>query len=162
MHLNTTAAVSTQATAYDATPTSSVINYGNDTGVNASSNTYIAYLWRSVQGFSKFGSYVGNGNADGPFVYTGFKPAFFMTKGVVTGGYYNHDIDMNPGNPASVVLSANDGGTAADNGSVPFDILSNGFKPRTTVNNASGTTYLYMAWADAPLVNSNGVPCNAR
>ena len=166
MHLNTTAAVSTQAAAYDATPTSSVINYGDDAGVNASSNTYIAYLWRSVQGYSKFGSYTGNGDADGPMVFTGFRPAWLMIKATgATQGWEIWDNKRTTYNGSGKILAANS--TAAERSNATWaalDFLSNGFKPRynDALNNTDGSTYVYMAFAEAPLVNSEGVPCNAR
>ena len=171
--LDTDSAVTTQATAYDAAPTSSVINYGNDNGVNGSSDTYVAYLWRSVQGFSKFGTYQGNDNADGTFVYTGFRPAYVLVKRTDSAVAWNHYDNKR------ILFRATSSGygynTAVDMRMYPntngdeenytsLDILSNGFKIRinNAYLNASGGTYIYMAFAEAPFVNSNGVPCNAR
>jgi len=166
MHLNTTATVSTQATAYDATPTSSVINYGNDTGVNGSSNTYIAYLWRSVQGFSKFGQYIGNGaDPDGPYVYLGFSPQLVIIKRTdSTDDWKMHTKKVEVHNPLNQSVKANSDVTEATESDHDIDFLSNGFKLRenNSAFNADGGTYVYMAWADSSFVNSNGVPNNAQ
>ena len=163
LFLDSTSAESSQAAAYDAAPTSSVINYGNDNAVNGSSDTYVAYLWRSVQGFSKFGSYTGNGNADGPFVYTGFRPAFVLQKNTsATQGWQLQDNKRLGYNPNNYLLQPHV--DQAESALQRVDLLANGFKVRTTDagQNSSGATYIYMAFAEAPFVNSNGVPCNAR
>jgi len=146
----------------DTAPTSSVFTVGGDNGTNGSSDNMISYLWTEKQGFSKFGSYTGNGNADGAFIYTGFRPAWVMIKGTaadLSWTIYDNKRGYNPDN-AYLLGDAND----AEASDKDIDILSNGFKPRTS-NSAVGTdgnTYLYMAFAEAPFVNSNGVPCNAR
>ena len=164
LQLNTgSAQIDTSSEGTVTAPTSSVftVNYRGEYGNNG--QNYIAYCFAEKTGFSKFGSYTGNGNADGSFIYTGFKPAFVMHKRYSsTGGWYIHDTSRNPFNVSNNVLVANDTGSESAHGSVPFDILSNGFKFRTTVNNASGSNYLYMAFAEAPLVGSNNVPANAR
>ena len=149
----------------DTAPTSSVFSVGTDNGANGSSDAMITYLWSEKQGYSKFSSFVGNGNADGTFVYTGFKPAFVLVK--VTDDNDNwHIIDdkRNPYNPMDGHLFPNDTWADTTHSSYVFDMLSNGFKPRSDNNafNASGKSYIYMAFAEAPFVNSNGVPCNAR
>ena len=129
--------------------------------------TVICYAFAEKQGYSKFGSYVGNGNADGPFVYTGFKPAFVMIKPNVAGR--NWQIIDNTRDPHNAMdrwlqpnLSASefDGSTA----SVYMDFLSNGFKLRTdNVSwNQSGQTIIYMAFAENPFVTSTGIPTTAR
>ena len=148
----------------DTAPTSSVFSLGTGNQTNRSGDSYIAYLWSEKQGFSKFGGYTGNGNADGPFIYTGFRPAMVIIKWVSGSNRWvisdnKRDID----NPVIGELNP-DASTAEDTASTPFDFLSNGFKIRRTgdVFNNSGGTYIYMAWAEAPFVNSNGVPCNAR
>jgi len=131
--------------------------------VNESSDSYIAYLWSEKQGFSKFGSYATNNNADGPYIFTGFSPAFVMLK-VASGNTGGWDIyDNKRGfNPNEEVLQAN--ASSAEASSDAIDLLSNGFKIRNTTGNqnGSGDTIIYMAFAEAPFVNSNGVPCNAR
>ncbi len=150
----------------DTTPTSSVFSVGNHTGVNASGATYIAYCFAEKTGYSKFGSYTGNGNANGTFIYTGFKPAFIMyKKSSGTGRWTMEDNKRDPFNVATHGLEAN-GSTAENTGSNYWDVdlLSNGFKFRTTEQetNQSGQTFIYMAFAAAPLVGTNNVPCTAR
>ena len=165
MFLNATNAVSGASSGYwnDTSPTNSVFSLGTDGGVNQSSTGYVFYLWRSVQGFSKFGFYSGNGNADGTFVYTGFRPATVILKNTSgTNGWEMRD-NKRPGYNLSSGTLAPQSSDAETTGE-GIDILSNGFKCRASGNgqNGSGNTYIYMAWAEAPFVNSNGVPCNAR
>ena len=162
LFLDTTSAISTQANAYDATPTTSVINYGNDNAVNGSDDTYVAYVWRSVQGFSKFGSYKGNANANGTFVHVGFRPAFVLLKNSTGANGWEMRDNKRPGynlSSGTLAPSSSDAETTGEG----IDILSNGFKLRASGNGQNGdNTYMYMAFAEAPFVNSNGVPCNAR
>ena len=157
----------------DTSPTSSVFSVGpsgaNGDVVNADGENIITYLFTEKQGFSKFGSYTGNGHAtNGPYVYTGFQPAWIMVRRAVGGtgnwmvvdnkrpGYnqednYKYDFKIN--------------NTDAERTSVTSaDFFSNGFKVRTdsTDWNTDGHTYVYMAFAHAPFVNSEGVPCNAK
>jgi len=154
----------------DTNPTSSVFSIGTQGDLNSSEgSTYMAYLFTSIQGFSKFGSYTGNGHAtNGPYVYTGFQPAWIMVRRAVGGtgnwmvvdnkrpgynhkDYYKYDFKINNNDAErSSVTSA--------------DFFSNGFKVRTdsTDWNTDGSTYIYAAFAKAPFVNSEGVPCNAR
>ena len=147
-------------------PTNQVFSVGVDSGINGSGYTYVAYCFAEKTGYSKFGSYVGNGNADGTFVYTGFKPAFVMTKKTSgTSSWDMHDTKRDTFNVATKHLLAEDAG--AEGSTVVLDILSNGFKFRTSNGdrNASGATYIYMAFAEEPLVansGSNGVPATAR
>ena len=153
----------------DTDATSSVFTLGTNSEMNGDAETYIAYVVGSVKGYSKIASYKGNGNADGPFVYTGFKPAWVMVK--KTSG--SHDWYIQYGNttfdgvsqavnPVKHSLIANSSGAKATENSMDF--LSNGFKLRTSGNghNTSGDTYLYMAFAQNPFVNSNGTPSNAH
>ena len=124
----------------------------------------IGYLWSEVQGFSKFGSYTGNGNTDGPMIWTGFRPAFLMVKkSSGTGNWVMSDNKRSVFNRVQNTLYANVTNAELTDG-VYFDLLSNGFKIKdaSSANNTSGGTYIYMAFAEAPFVNSNGVPCNAR
>jgi hypothetical protein len=149
-------------------PTSSVFEIFSSTSaaINASGGTYIAYCFAEKKGYSKFGSYTGNGNADGPFIYTGFKPAWFLLKNVSAAGYnwYIMDNKRDPHNPLGNLLLANTSSTTNTVSSERFDLLSNGFKVRRNDNgsNTSGSTYIYMAFAESPFVNSKGVPTNAR
>ena len=146
-------------------PTSSVFTVNFDGGTNREGgNTMMAYCFADVPGFSKIGSYTGNGNADGTFNYTGFKPAWVMIKNTSSGGsnwriFDNQRLGYNVNN---ATLYANLSNAEADETSI--DLLSNGFKMRTTTNdlNGSGQTYVYMAFAEAPLVSTNGIPATAR
>ena len=131
--------------------------------VNASSEKYIAYCFADVKGYSKIGSYTGNGNADGTFVYTGFKPAWVMVKRTdAAADWFIRDNKQDPENVMNEYLSPN---TTATSGNLDsFDFISNGFKIRNSNNawNGSGNTYIYLAFAESPFVNSKGVPNNAR
>ena len=147
----------------DTTPSSTVWTMGSGATVNYNGRTFVAYLFSDIQGYSKFGSYTGNGNADGTFVYTGFRPAFFMVKRTdSTNDWYIVDNKRLGYNVDNNLLFPNL--TTADNTGDYVDILSNGLKNIGTDSgwNASGATYVYAAFAEAPFVNSEGVPCNAR
>ena len=149
------------------TPTSSVFSIGTLGNVNTSSNNYIAYCFAEKTGYSKFGSYVGNGNADGTFVYTGFKPAFLMVKRTnATENWYMKDNKRDPYNEMNQSVLYANGNAAQDTGGAWLrgDAVSNGFKIRIndTSSNGSGSTYIYMAFAEAPLVGTNDIPCTAR
>ena len=176
-HKNTTAPETerlflsgTQATLDNATffndtaPTTSVFSVGTSSDINGNTNSIISYVFAEKQGYSKFGSYTGNGNADGPFIYTGFRPAFLITKrtdGVAGWSVKNNKTD--PENPVDRALFANATDAEATDQYI-IDFLSNGFKIRDASAgvNGDGSTYSYAAFAEAPFVNSNGVPCNAR
>ena len=144
-------------------PTSSVFSVGTDTGANGNGNSLICYLFSEIKGYSKFGSYTGNGNADGPFVYTGFLPAFVMWKRTdAANDWMMGDNKITTFNPKDGMMRANL--TNAELSTNPVDFLSNGFKIRLSgnaFNNSSGT-YFYMAFAESPFVNSKGVPNNAK
>jgi hypothetical protein len=153
----------------DTEPTSSVFSVKDSGETNNSSQTYIAYLFAQKQGFSKFGSYTGNGNADGTFVYTGFKPAFIMFKETGnTSNWTMYDTKRIGFNQLNYVLVANANAAEWDaNADHYIDILSNGVKFRgTSVHlNRSGGSYIYMAFAENPFVTSpdNGsVPATAK
>ena len=145
-------------------PTSSVITIAQNASVNFQGHNYIAYCFAEKQGYSKFGKYVGNGNLNGPFVYTGFKPAFVMIKR--TDSSANWDMftgEISTFNIVSDRLRANLA-DAEQTGIDRLDFVSNGFKIRNTntTGNISGGTYIYMAFADNPLVTSTGIPTTAR
>ena len=164
MELNTEAAREDNAIWNDTGPTSSVINFTDHGAVNQSGETYVAYSFAEVQGYSKFGKYIGNGNANGPFVYTGFKPAFVMQKRTDdVGGFNMVDNKRNVFNVADRRLFANVA-NAESTTKTAFDFLSNGFKLRdsNTSLNASGSTYIYMAFAENPFTTSTGIPTTAR
>ena len=143
-------------------PTSSVFTLGTSGHVNDISNI-IAYCFAEKKGYSKFGSYTGNGNADGTFIYTGFKPAFILQKRVdATSNWHIFDIKRDTYNSMNKYLLPNDNGAESTAGA--WDFLSNGFKIRSLDNwqNQSGGSYIYMAFAKAPLVGTNGVTAKAR
>ncbi len=144
-------------------PTSSVFSIGTSGSVNSSGTEYLAYCFADVKGYSKFGTYTGNGNADGTFVYTGFKPAFVLLKNITDASDWNMKDSKRPGyNQINDILYPNLNNAEEHGGDI--DIVSNGFKIRTTAANTndSGSTYIYMAFAEAPLVGSNGVTAKAR
>jgi len=148
---------------YNTAPTSSIFYVGSDGATNASGGTYVAYCFADVQGFSKMGSYTGNGNADGAFIYTGFKPAFILLKNTGTARHWQiYDSKRIGYNVANYRQPANTYGTEETN--VNIDILSNGFKARSTDGdvNENGKTYIYMSFAGEPLVSTNGTPATAR
>ena len=163
INLEDTAAAAT-STAYwnDTAPTSSVFSLGTGGDFNNGSRTYVAYCFAEKQGFSKFGSYIGNGSADGTFVYTGFKPAFIMVKSTGTESWYTYDNKRTTsgGNEVDKYLLPNQ--NIAEGTFGAWDFLSNGFKARQnwSGNNSSGVTYIYMAFAEQPLVGDN--PATAR
>jgi hypothetical protein len=134
-------------------PTSTVFSIGTAfAGVNASGSTHVAYCFAEVAGYSKFGSYTGNGSADGPFVYTGFRPAFFLVKKSDSGSESWVVVDnvRNTSNVMNNLLLPNTSG--AEVAATYIDALSNGFKCRESFSslNASGGTYIYMAFAQNP------------
>jgi hypothetical protein len=131
--------------------TSSVLNIGSNSDMNASAGTYVAYCFAPIAGYSAFGSYTGNGSTDGPFVFTGFRPAFIITKRTdSTSDWQLMDTSRSTYNVASTALFPNT--TDADTSGYSKDFLSNGFKIRDSGAslNASGGTYIYMAFASAP------------
>ena len=144
----------------DTEPTSSVFTVNTHTIVNGNTNNMIAYCFAEVDGYSKIGSYEGNGNADGPMVYTGFRPAWIMIKRTnTTGGWHIHDSARNTGNltETMVVLSANNNDAEYAHVNYQTDFLSNGFKLRNTTNewNGDGDTHVYMAFAEQPFKYAN-------
>ena len=147
-------------------PTSSVFTLGSDTQVNTDNSTNVGFCFAEKQGFSKFGKYVGNGNSNGPCVWTGFRPAFIMFKPIGESSDWTIcDTKRNTHNPtADSTINANLT-TGDHDGGMDFDILSTGFKVRNanTDNNSSNSAgIVYMAFAEQPFVNSKGVPANAR
>ncbi len=161
--LDGTSAYNSSTVLFTADSTSTVFKVGTDFSVNGGYN-YIAYCFANVQGYSKFGKYVGNGSANGPFVYTGFKPAFVMIKRAdSTSNWQMKDSARNPSNLADKTLFANV--TQSEYSTFYFyDLLSNGFKVRGTDAelNDSGGSYIYMAFAENPFVTSTGIPTTAR
>jgi hypothetical protein len=149
-------------------PTSTNITVGGaSVNTNADNGTYICYAFSPIQGYSKFGKYVGNGNADGPFIYTGFKPRFIMIKSTTaTGSHVIWDSKRSPFNGMDDYLVAAEADAEGTNGIFTIDALSNGFKIRNTGTNnglnQNATKYVYYAFAENPLVTSTGTPTTAR
>ena len=169
LRLNTNEQVDTSGTIwYNTEPTSSVFSVGTASAVNGNGNNYIAYCFTPIQGYSKFGSYTGNGLSDGSFVYTGFKPAFIMCRFTGSGNGYDWIMYDNKRpssiNPTSNIVEANTSDTENTDSNFKCDFLSNGFKFRGTESNVNDTSasYLYWAFAEAPFVGTNNIPCTAR
>jgi hypothetical protein len=157
MTLNTTDGANTDSTVFNNTaPTSSVFSLGTDTFANANGGTYVAYCFAAVAGYSSFGRYTGTGSSDGAFVYTGFRPRYVMfMRTDTTGGAAMVDSSRDPFNVAGQMLYAY--GTDAEGTNPYCDLVSNGFKVRGTslFMNASGGTYIYMAFAESPFNYAN-------
>jgi len=167
MRLNNNNAFATASTYWNNTsPTSSVFTAGTTGNINGSGVSYIAYCFAEKQGFSKMKSYTGNGNADGTFVYTGFKPAWVMIKKTTgTNGWWGiQDNKRDPENIVDKTLYANVSDTEYSGANYYQDFLSNGFKIRTAHAgmNESAAPYIYMAFAENPFTTSTGVPATAR
>ena len=169
LEFNNTEAKATTNTSWNGTvPSSSVFSLGDDTNTNTDGDKFVAYCFHSVQGYSKFGNYTGNGNTNGTFVYTGFKPAFLLWKGIdLAENWIMIDTTRDPYNLAYHRIDAERNNAESTNtGSTNpiVDILSNGFKMRGSgdVNNGDGHPYIYMAFAESPFVSSKGVPTTAR
>ena len=151
---------------YTTQPTSSLLTLTAYGQVNGNTNTYIAYCFAEVKGFSKFGSYIGNGSADGTFVYTGFKPSFFLGKNSsnASENWFIFDNKRDPFNTAFRQLFPNSSNAEGTNAAQNIDIVSNGFKMRSAEGrfNESGSTIIYMAFAENPFVTSTSIPTTAR
>jgi hypothetical protein len=164
LKLNQAVTSATSTFLNNTTPTSSVYAVDGGAAGNTNSTNYIAYCFAEKQGYSKFGSYVGNGSTNGPFVYTGFKPAFVITKRIdAGGGGWGINDNKRPNyNPENLYLVANTNSAEASDGSWTMDLLSNGWKARYNNGhfNAAGGSYIYMAFAEQPLVGDN--PATAR
>ena len=130
--------------------------FGAYSANNNSGHTYVCYCWHSVEGYSKFGSYTGNGNSDGPFIYTGFRPRFVLTKGTSSSGWNLRDSARSPNNTVNKVLQAN---TTSAEMTSNYDVqfFSNGFKILATAadSNSDGNVYAYGAWGDVPFKYNN-------
>ena len=165
LEFNNTNATSDDVTQWnDTAPTSTVFSLGSG-GDSNPSQTMVAYCFAEIQGYSKFGSYTGNGNADGPFVYTGFKPAWILVKRTDnTNGWFLMDNKRSPFNLTNDYLRPNASDAEGEAANSVWDTLSNGFKLRGTGAdvNASGSPFIYLAFASSPLVGSDGTPCTAR
>jgi hypothetical protein len=161
--LNTTAALTADTNEVTAA-SSTTFTGGGSSGVNSNGSTFVAYCFAEKQGYSKFGKYVGNGSANGAFVYTGFKPAFFLLKKTSAADGWRLFDNKRAGYNDDNYRLAPDATDAEDTATTYLDILSNGVKIRGTAGsfNQSGGTFIYMAFAEHPFVNSKGVPTTAR
>jgi hypothetical protein len=158
LFLNTTSGSVASSTYWNNTsPTSSVFSVGSNAGMNGSTNTYVAYCFAPVAGYSAFGSWVGNGSTDGPFVFTNFRPRFVLVKSSTAAqSWQMYDSTRNPSNEVNCTLFAN-GTNAESTSNGNFDFLSNGFKLRNGdfAINKSGESYIYMAFASNPTKYAN-------
>ena len=167
MKWDDTSAATTQSNLWNSTtPTSSVFSVGTHTGSNLDGGTFVMYLFGDKQGVSKTGSYIGNGNdGNGPFIFTGFKPAFCMVKRTTAGeNWLILDNKRDSFNPQDSSLYPNLSNAEDADGADYFDFYSNGMKVKTNNGgtNTSGASYIFMAFAEQPFVTSTGVPATAR
>ena len=167
LYLNSSSEVMGAVNAGTGNPTTSVFYVGDDGRTNGNGQDYIAYVFAETQGFSKFNYYKGNGSTNGPFIFTGFKPAYFMIKrkGVASHFTLFNNKRPNEFNEITACFEANTNAVEQDNtGYNDVDFLSNGVKIREDNGdiNADGGHYVYWAWAEAPIVGTNNIPCTAR
>lgn len=158
MYLNLTNVLSDGVYMNDTAPTSTVFSIGTHNDVGSSGDDYIAYLWAEIEGYSKFGKYTGNGNDDGPYIHLGFKPKLFVVKRTdSTNDWQVMDSSRNPTNVMDGLLFWNLTNTETSDAAYNRDFLSNGVKIRGSESyvNASGGTFVYMAWAEMPEKYSN-------
>jgi len=163
-HLNMSNGTSVGSTIWnDTAPTTSVFSVGTVANCNSSGVNYVAYCFSNIPGFSKVGGYSGNGNANGTFVYTGFKPSFIFIKRTNDAGNWVLKSQVSPGYNVNNNYIYGNTATAEASGSA-VDFLSNGFKWRIDGANQNGSddSYIYIAFAEKPLVASNGVPATAE
>jgi hypothetical protein len=157
IYLNSTAAEFSAGTFWNSTaPTSSVINLGSSPQVNESAQPIMAQVWAAIAGYSSFGTYTGNGSADGTFVYTGFRPKVVWIKNRGgANGWRQYDTTRSPANLTNLYLQSSSSAAEQTSGA-SIDILSNGFKIRDSDAgvNGSGSVYIYACWAENPFRNS--------
>jgi len=165
MRLNNTDAIATSSAMWNnTTPTSSLFYLSNNGNVNASGQDYVAYCFADVPGFSKMGEYAANANADGPFIYLGFKPACIILKQYNTNGsnWFLFDNKRVGFNIENYYIAPDTSGTEGTTDKL--DMLSNGFKIKTSNSDVNGGDFIYMAWAETPFVANSGesIPTTAR
>jgi len=148
----------------DTAPTSAIFTAGDHSSSNRAGDSFIAYCFSEKQGYSKFGSYTGNGNADGAFAHLGFKPAWIMIKSAATGVWRMWDNKRAIFNPNRKNFQAQSNGAEYSDAAIDIDFMSNGFKTRSTDSsyNGSNVAYVYLAFAENPLVTSTGIPGLAK
>ena len=167
LELHDSTAQSGSSSAYwnSTTPTSSVFSVGNGGATNEAGGNYVAYVWAPKEGFSKFGSYTANNDADGPFIYLGFKPAFILIKSAThVTNWHLYDSARDPVNRENkFILNPNAQNVEKDDADERLDFLSNGFKLRSVDNdNVGSNTYVYAAFAESPFGGENTAPATAR
>ena len=162
MTFDTTAATTDFDIWNDTAPTSTVFSISN-AGVHANTTLMVCWAWREIQGYSRFGYYEGNANADGPFIYTGFKPGWLLIKQSSASGENWRLFDSARSTYNQVGNHLVPSTTGAESAETGCDFLSNGFKLRDAdAHQNSASTYIYMSFAEQPFVTSGGVPCTAR
>ena len=166
LNLNESLAEATNDAFHNTFPTSTLVTLGSSTYTNAAagSSIYVMYAFAPVKGYSAIGSYAGNANTNGPFVYTGFKPTFVLTKPINYASAWGIHDNKRPGYnpPAASDLSLQPNTSAAQVTEARMDILSNGFKLNSTAGESNGSyNYLYMAFGQ-PLVSSTNIAATAR
>ena len=147
---------------FNGDPTSSVINLKTSGTVNGSSATYVIYCWAEIPGYSKFGSYIGNGDNDGTFVDLGFKPAFVILKRLANESWIFADIKRTTNELQPIDYYLLSTSNAPQSTGIIYDFLSNGIKFRSNSQNENGATYIYMAWAEEPSGTGFGLDANCR
>ena len=164
LYLNDPGANSATSAAWNSTvPTSTLITLGSNGEVNGSAKSMIFYAFAPVKGYSAFGEYESNEDADGPFIYTGFRPGFVILKNIDRSeGWDIYDTKRNTGNLTDNFLKANSNAAEEVNSTLAIDILSNGFKIRTTSTEINHSTVCYAAFAEFPIVSSNSKAGVAR
>ena len=147
---------------YSSAPTDSLLTLTGYGQVNSSTGTYVGYIWSEIEGYSAFGNYKGNGNADGPYIYTGFKPRLIFFKNISgTSGWTVVDTNVYPNNtengPERVEWNSSSASVTGSSATRNMDILANGVKILTSNSNinTSGSTYIFGAWADVPFKYGN-------
>jgi len=156
LFLDLTNAAASFPTVFNGLPTSTIFNIGTAGSTNTNAATYVAYCFAAVAGYSAFGSYTGNGSADGPFVFLGFRPRFVIIRRTDAGNnWHSYTSTIDPSNVVAKTLYPNTSG--AEGTENDLDFVSNGMKMRDTGThtNASGGTYIYMAWAENPFKYAN-------
>tara|TARA_R110000751_G_scaffold298719_1_gene408870 strand:+ start:1902 stop:2942 length:1041 start_codon:yes stop_codon:yes gene_type:complete len=166
-YLNSTAVADASSTAWNSTtPDATNFTIGTAGGVNGSGNSIIAYVWCDVPGYSKMGGYTGTTSADGPFIYTGFKPSFVLTKPWNYTQAWSISDNKRPGYGNPIIASDESIDINTTNGTVTearMNLVSNGFKLNSGAAEVNAAyNYMYWAFAESPCVNSSGVPCNGR
>jgi hypothetical protein len=165
LYLNTDGAKVNSSSVFGSAPTSTVFHIGNNQLINNSGSLFVAYCWAEIPGYSSIGRYSGNGSTDGPCVYTGFRPAYVMVRRTDSANdWIIYDAKRDTYNVCYKKLLANGADAEYTDQFNHIDMVSNGFKPRTGTggNNASGGTYIYIAFAEHPFGGSGVSPVTAR